>query len=133
MKMAQRELLESQKKRVELSIVVPAFEEEGNFEKLYLELVKVLTSLDMSWEIVFADDGSRDKTWQKIKSLHDRDQRVRGVRLSRNFGHQHALLAGLSKATGDAVVTMDADLQHAPELILRLAKHARNPTSLLVG
>jgi dolichol-phosphate mannosyltransferase len=131
MKTAQRELQEGQRERVELSIVVPAFEEEGNIEKLYLELVKVLTSLDMSWEIVFADDGSRDKTWQKIKSLHDRDQRVRGVRLSRNFGHQHALLAGLSKAAGDAVVTMDADLQHPPELIVRLVEEWRKGSKIV--
>lgn len=122
MKTTQSDLQKSKHQSVRLSVVVPAFNEEGNLEKLYLELSKVLTVLGMSWEIVFADDGSRDNTWQTIQILHGKDQRVRGVRLSRNFGHQYALLAGLSNATGDAVVTMDADLQHPPALILQLVE-----------
>ncbi len=68
-------------------------------------------------EIVIADDGSRDDTWKRIVELHDADERVKGVQLARNFGHQYALFAGLTYARGDAIVSMDADLQHPPELI----------------
>jgi dolichol-phosphate mannosyltransferase len=101
----------------ELSIVVPAFEEAGNLFELYRQLEAVLGNLDLSWELVFADDGSRDHTWQEICLLHAGDPRVRGVRLVRNFGHQFALLAGIAHARGRAVVTMDADLQHPPAVI----------------
>ncbi len=93
--------------------------------KLYMELNGVLFSLDMSWEIIFVDDGSTDNTWNDINSLHNEDPRVRGVRLSRNFGHQHALLAGLNNAVGDAVISMDADLQHPPEVITLLVDEWR--------
>ncbi len=104
----------------ELSIVIPSFNEQNNLQALYSELMKVLPSLNMTWEIIFSDDGSIDNTWGEIVSLHEKDRRVRGVRLSRNFGHQYALLAGLSHAKGKAVITMDSDLQHPPELIKKL-------------
>jgi dolichol-phosphate mannosyltransferase len=72
------------------------------------------------WELVFVDDGSSDGTWQAIDALNKADARVRGVRLSRNFGHQSALMAGLAAARGQAVIMMDADLQHPPELLPQL-------------
>ena len=74
----------------------------------------------MHWELVIVDDGSPDGTWEAITALSARDTRVRGVRLSRNFGHQNALLAGLTAARGQAIVTMDADLQHPPEIVPQL-------------
>lgn len=104
----------------DLSIVIPAYYEEGNLERLYSELTQVLDPLHLSWEIIFSDDGSRDKTWQAIESLHQRDSRVKGIRLSRNFGHQYALFAGLAQAKGAGVISMDADLQHPPEVIPEL-------------
>jgi len=79
----------------ELSIVIPSFNEQNNLQALYSELMKVLPSLNMTWEIIFSDDGSTDNTWGEIAFLHEKDHQVRGVRLSRNFGHQYALLAGL--------------------------------------
>lgn len=103
-----------------LSIVVPAFNEEGNLSALYDALVPVLSGLSLSWELIISDDGSRDSTWHEIALLHRRDDRVKGVRLSRNFGHQYALMAGLAHAAGDAVISMDADLQHPPEMIPEL-------------
>jgi len=103
-----------------ISIVVPAYNEEGNLRTLYAELADVLHALKMPWEIVLVDDGSTDKTWEEILALHQRDGRVKGLRLSRNFGHQYALFAGLTHATGDAVVSMDADLQHPPHVIPEL-------------
>ena len=106
--------------RPRISIVVPAFNEEGNVSALYQELVQVLPSLDLTFEIIFVDDGSLDGTWERVKSLRREDPRVKAVRLSRNFGHQYALLAGVSHATGDAVITMDADLQHPPSVIPEL-------------
>lgn len=101
----------------ELSIVVPCFNEEGNLRELYQQLLPVLDAEVESWEIVFADDGSKDATWELIQQLSIQDPRVGGLRLSRNFGHQYALYAGLQAATGMAVISMDADLQHPPAVI----------------
>jgi polyisoprenyl-phosphate glycosyltransferase len=103
-----------------LSIVVPAYNEEGNLQPLYVELLKVLSTIGMSWEIIFSDDGSSDGTWEIIKTLNKMDKRVKGLRLSRNFGHQYCLMAGLSDASGEVIIMMDADLQHPPEMIPKL-------------
>lgn len=105
-----------------ISIVVPAYNEERNLELLYARLREQLETLRMHWELVIVDDGSSDGTWAAIAALGARDARVRGVRLSRNFGHQNALLAGLASARGRAVVSMDADLQHPPEIVPELVK-----------
>lgn len=113
------------REKAEISIVVPAYNEEGNLEKLYSELSNVLPAIDATWEIIFADDGSVDKTWENIKALRERDSRVKAVRLSKNFGHQYALLAGLSHAEGDAVISMDGDMQHPPEMIPELVEEWR--------
>ncbi len=111
--------------RPELSIVVPAFNEEGNILNLYTELTKTLGPLEMSWELLYVDDGSKDGTWEQIVSLNKVTENVRGLRLSRNFGHQYALFAGLCRATGNAVVSMDGDLQHPPQEIPRLVEEWR--------
>lgn len=105
-----------------LSIVVPAYKEETNLKPLYEELVLSLQPLLCDWEFIIVDDGSPDHTWERIVELRDNDSRVRGLRLSRNFGHQYALLAGLSEARGAAVITLDADLQHPPSLIPSLVE-----------
>jgi dolichol-phosphate mannosyltransferase len=110
---------------LQLSIVVPVFNEQGNLRELYSVLLPVLTGLSMSWEIIFSDDGSRDGTWGEIDELNGLDCRVKGVRLSRNFGHQYALMAGLSHAAGRAVISMDGDLQHPPALIPALIEQWR--------
>ena len=104
----------------ELSIVIPANDEEGNIPVLYQELTSVLEPLELSWEVIFSDDGSGDGTWSEILELHRHDKRVSGIRLSRNFGHQYALFAGLQHARGGAVISMDADLQHPPSVIPEL-------------
>jgi len=103
----------------QLSIVIPAYNEEDNIPRLYTELVEVLEK-STAWEVILVDDGSTDSTWQKITTLNQQDGRIRGLRFSRNFGHQYALFAGLSHARGQAVITMDADLQHPPQLITKL-------------
>jgi dolichol-phosphate mannosyltransferase len=114
-----------------LSIVVPALDEEGNVEPFFEELERVLQATGVTWELIFVDDGSEDRTWQKVASLHQREPRVRGIRLSRNFGHQYAVLAGLSRARGDAVVSMDADLQHPPRVIPMLLEEWQRGTQIV--
>lgn len=105
-----------------ISLVVPAWNEAGNLERLHEALLNAMQAVDASWEILIVDDGSSDSTWQLIRSLHERDDRVKGLRLSRNFGHQSALLAGLRQAEGDAVISMDADMQHPPEVVPALVE-----------
>lgn len=96
-----------------VSVVVPAFNEAQNIPLLYQHLSEVLQIMVAErWELILVDDGSRDTTWSAICGLTADDPKVRGIRLSRNFGHQYALLAGLEMADGDAVITMDCDLQH---------------------
>ncbi len=106
----------------QLSIVIPAFNEQGNLRQLYAALEPVLSATLMTWEIIIADDGSRDGSWDEIVELHRQDRRIKGVRLSRNFGHQYALMAGLAHAQGEAVISMDADLQHPPAMISQLVE-----------
>jgi dolichol-phosphate mannosyltransferase len=110
-----------------ISIVIPAYEEERNLAVLHANLREVLgAAVDADgWELIIVDDGSRDGTWAEIEQLAAVDVRVRGVRLSRNFGHQAALLAGLAAARGQAVVMMDADLQHPPAVVPQLIRKWR--------
>lgn len=101
-----------------LTVVIPMLNEELGLPKLMARLVPVLDGLQgASWEIIFVDDGSTDGTLGKLAELHATDPRVRAVSLSRNFGKEIAVAAGLSYATSDVTVLMDADLQHPPELI----------------
>lgn len=101
----------------EISIVIPLYNESGNISHLHLAISAVLDVLTQPSEIIFVDDGSRDGSFDLIKNLSSKDKRIKGLSLSRNFGHQVALLAGLQHASGDIIITMDADLQHPPEII----------------
>jgi polyisoprenyl-phosphate glycosyltransferase len=98
-------------------LVVPAHDEEEAIALAFAEISTVMDSLGVEWSIIFVNDGSRDSTLAVLEELYQRDDRVSYISLSRNFGHQSALAAGLDHATGDVVVTMDADLQHPPEAI----------------
>lgn len=98
---------------------------------IHREVVRALEPLALTWEMIVVDDGSPDGTWREIVGLHHRDERVRGLRLSRNFGHQYALFAGLSHAAGAAVITMDADLQHPPSVIPRLIEAWRQGNGIV--
>lgn len=101
-----------------LSVVIPAYNEAQNIPLLYQHLSEVMPGMvDDQWELIIVDDGSRDTTWKAIRSLAKTDGRIKGVRLSRNFGHQYALMAGLEVAHGEAVITMDCDLQHPVEIL----------------
>lgn len=103
-----------------ISVVSACFNEEANVGKLYERVRDVLQAEGQPFELIFVDDGSRDGTFAELCRLRLEDPRVRVVRLVRNFGHQPALTAGLRLARGEAVVTMDADLQHPPEVIPQL-------------
>lgn len=106
-----------------ISIVVPTFNEEGNIEVLYHEIIKVFSDLEsFDFELIYVNDGSTDDSLEYIKRLSKEDQRVRFLSFSRNFGHQNALKAGLDHAEGDAVISMDADMQHPPTLIPQMLK-----------
>lgn len=114
-----------------VSIVTPCFNEAANISELHKELDAIAGRIDGEVEFVFVDDGSRDATLVLLKQVAERDPRVRVVSFSRNFGHQAALSAGMDFATGDAVVVMDADLQHPPELILQFIEKWRDGYDLV--
>ena len=101
-----------------LSVVIPTFNEEGNVKPLYQAIRDEVNRLNLeNFEIIFVNDGSSDQSLENIKQLVQEDDRVKFISFSKNFGHQYALKAGLDMASGDAVISMDADLQHPPELI----------------
>lgn len=106
-----------------LSVVVPCFNEEGCVDEMARRLRAALDGIGIDWEVVFVDDGSRDATAERLCALAETDARIGYVSFSRNFGHQMALLAGMARAKGDAVVSLDGDLQHPPELIPTLVQH----------
>lgn len=105
-----------------ISIVLPAYNEENNIEPVIQKIKSVLAKSDYTFEIIVVDDGSTDSTLKKIRDLAEVDARLKYISLSRNFGHQNALKAGLDHARGEAIISMDADLQHPPELILDFLK-----------
>jgi polyisoprenyl-phosphate glycosyltransferase len=107
------------------SLVVPAYNEEGVLRELASRLIEVMDALDGDAEAILVDDGSIDRTYELMLEAASSDSRLRLVRLSRNFGHQIALTAGVDLAAGDAVIVMDADLQDPPEVVLELAKRWR--------
>ncbi|MBO5093580.1 MAG: glycosyltransferase family 2 protein [Lachnospiraceae bacterium] len=103
-----------------LSVIVPCYNEEENVPYFYEELMKqetVLRERGIELELIYVDDGSKDRTVEEIKKLHERDQRVHMVSFSRNFGKEAGIYAGLQKAAGDYAVLMDADLQDPPSLL----------------
>lgn len=107
-----------------ITIIIPAYNEEETLEKLYDRLSKVLNEItNYEFEMLFINDGSKDKTKEILKELREKDNRVSYVNFSRNFGKETAMMAGMDYAKGDAVVFIDADLQDPPELIPELIKY----------
>ncbi len=129
----QRRSTEFERCRVdpEVSIVVPALNEEACLHQMWQEVSRVCREVGSSFEVIFVDDGSTDSTWSIITELAEENPEVRGVRFSRNFGHQPALLAGLEHAEGGAVITMDADLQHPPDLIPEMVRRWRDGVDIV--
>lgn len=110
------------KKQKLISVVIPSFNEEGNIQKLFHRIKVNLEKVNYHFEIIFVDDGSTDGTLNQIKSLAKETKVVKFISFSKNFGHQKALKAGLDFSKGDAIISLDADLQHPPELIPSLIR-----------
>ncbi len=107
-----------------ISIIIPAYNEEESLPILYERLTKLMENLNnYDFEVLFVNDGSKDKTIQIIKELREKDERICYVDFARNFGKEIAMIAGLDYATGDCVIFMDADLQDPPELVPELVKY----------
>jgi len=107
---------------MELSLVIPCYNEEDVLDMFYTELTRVLKDYNKGYELIFVDDGSKDKSKQIIMDLADKDSSVKFISFSRNFGKEAAMLAGLRFSSGDKVGIMDADLQHPPECIIEMVK-----------
>jgi undecaprenyl-phosphate 4-deoxy-4-formamido-L-arabinose transferase len=105
-----------------ISVIVPIFQEEATVDELYRRTVAALEQDGRSFELLFVDDGSRDGTFARLERLHAADPRVRVVRFKRNFGQHPAMQAGLARARGEILVTMDGDLQNEPEDIPKLVR-----------
>jgi len=112
--------------RPELTVVVPAYNEQGNIDPLYDRVAAVLDRIGLAWELIFSVDPSTDRTEDEILALRSRDARVKLLRLSRRFGQPMATLAGLEASSGGAVVVIDCDLQDPPELIADLVARWRD-------
>ena len=113
-----------------LSLVVPCYNEEGNVTRFWEETSRVFSGKVERFEIVFVDDGSRDKTYEEISALHNSHKEVRGISFSRNFGKEAAMLAGLRASRGDLVCLIDADLQQRPEVVLEMLSYMKEDEEL---
>ena len=105
---------------LDLSIVVPLYNEVGTLHELHRRLTEVVLLLGLDAEIVYVDDGSRDATWATVEAIGEHDSRVHAIKLARNYGQTAALAAGFDAARGEVIVAMDGDLQHEPEEIPKL-------------
>ncbi len=103
-----------------LSVVLPAYNEEAMLPKAAGTLREVMQQAGISYELIFVNDGSKDRTWEAILEAAQNDPNVHGVHFSRNFGKESAIFAGLASATGDCAVVMDCDLQHPPETVVEM-------------
>ena len=103
-----------------LSVIIPAYNEEAMIEKTTNVINQLMTDAGIDCELLFVDDGSKDRTWEIITSASAKNPTIRGVHFSRNFGKEAAIMAGLSEANGDCCVVIDCDLQHPPEKIIEM-------------
>jgi len=118
---------------IDLSIVIPSYNEEKNIPILYNELNRVLARLNKKYEIIFIDDGSTDRTFENLQSIHNKDKNVRVIKFQGNSEKAAALSAGFSKAKGNIIITMDADLQDDPNEIPRFVQKLNEGYDLVVG
>ena len=116
-----------------ISVVIPVYNEEQNLKTLYAELTATIKQITSSYEVIFVNDGSTDKSLQQIKLLKKKDRKIKALSFSRNFGHMAALSAGLSHAGGKHVVIMDADMQDPPKVILKMYKKAKEGFNVVYG
>src|SRR5689334_6980797 len=116
-----------------LSLVIPVLNEEAVIGELSRRVIEFLAQVGVTWEVVFIDDGSTDRSREMLKELCIADARFKLVALSRNFGHQLAITAGLDYASGEAVVVMDADLQDPPEVVSEMLARYREGFEVVYG
>lgn len=116
-----------------LSIVSPACNEASNLPELLQQIAQVLEPIGIEWELIVVDDGSTDGTFEVVRELRGQNAHLKGIRLSRNFGHEAATTAGLHRASGDAVVVIDADLQDPPEAIARFVEAWEEGYDIVTG
>lgn len=109
-----------------LSVIIPSYNEEGNVQNTAGVVTGIMEENGIDFEIIFVNDGSKDKTWEKLIELSDKDKRIVSVNFSRNFGKEAAIFAGLKTAAGDCAVIMDCDLQHPPQTIVEMYNIWRN-------
>ncbi len=103
-----------------LSVILPAYNEEKMISKAADTVGEILSGADIAYEIVFVNDGSKDRTWEEIEQAAKKDNHIVGINFSRNFGKESAMLAGLANASGDCCAVMDCDLQHPPETLIEM-------------
>ncbi len=125
--------MEKNDKKIEISIVVPFYNEEDNIEELYNKLIFVLNNLGVSYELIFIDDGSADKTHDILINLFESDEKVSVIILRKNFGQTAALQAGFDHARGEIIITMDGDLQHDPGDIPKLLAPIKDGFEIVSG
>ncbi len=117
-----------------LSVVIPVFNEEENLVELHARLAATLDQAGYTWEVIYVDDGSRDRSWDILEKLHQQDPaRVRLVRFNRNYGQHMAVFAGFERVRGQVVATLDADLQNPPEEIPRLVEKLEEGFDVVSG
>jgi len=116
-----------------ISVVVPVYRSQATLDVLYSQVLSVLDTQPLPWEIVFVEDAGGDASWSVIDALATADPRVRGLRMSRNYGQHNALLCGIRAARGDVVVTIDDDLQHPPREILKLLERLTPDVDVVYG
>ena len=115
------------------SLVIPIFNEEETLPELQRRVTRLMDDLDAPAEVILVDDGSSDRSYDMMVELHCADPRFKIIQLSRNFGHQTAITAGMDFAMGDAVIIMDADLQDPPEVVVEMAKRWREGYHVVYG
>ena len=120
-------------KNIDLSIVIPLFNEQEVIPFLIEELNKVGVTLSKKYEVILVDDGSTDNTFELIKKVSEQDSKFKVIKFSRNFGHQAAFNVGIDFAQGNMVLTMDGDLQHPPSLIPTFIKQAEDGHDIVIG
>ena len=115
-----------------LSIIIPLYNEADFLREALSEIQRYVVPTRMKYEFILVDDGSIDNTWGIIRDLSAQNSHIKGIKLSRNFGKESAISTGLAFASGEAVIVMDGDLQHPPELIPEMIKHWRNGTGEII-
>ena len=119
--------------RVRFSVVIPVYNSESSLDELLYRLLPVFKAVSVGFEIIFVDDGSKDRSWQKLKELRNKHKHVKIIQLMRNFGQHNALVCGFHFANGDYIITLDDDLQIPPEEIPKLISKIEEGYDIVYG